>query len=749
MSCRPGSASLAALRGSAATALALGRISTRRQALIGRSLVTMAQDSTNQPVDVEVVHAAVSSTDSGLKVNSEEQHFLKQMETYVRGFEKIADAWESLSADAPQSAVEELGAQVHAVRKELEACPYGDPTATTTVTRHFCRDPVVKAHGDTTKACILAELAQLKWELRRTSAIGANARERATEQTTVYVSMALLRLRLRDLEGAQQDIEKAVALGGSDPRQGVLSRYCAQLAAPRSDKTLNAEYTSGGHTEATLQQLRRVFLSAEYTSEEILRVTGAGSLSDFIFLDQRADELERHLLNAAAEPNPMRPEENERKVVQAALVDLIRIFLLHRVLPLARFVQILGVDATKLLLSIEAISAVKGEYCATVSAEQAVEAVAVDPRGCRALYAFANIAVWPLEADLLIATDYEQTFADQDMEPVMYVSEDTLALKNAAPRGKVQRLLDVCCGSGVQGIVALRHYAAEATFADVNPRAIRFTKFNLALNALSQQCSGVFEGEAYDALPRDTPPFDVILANPPFVPNPEGIASGAGALFGNGGAFGDDVLSAVVAGASRYLRLGGHLAGVAMAAEVDTLPSRVEDWYKASTDPVFTGMIFYGPPTPAAQYLPTSSEVETLRYSSALERQGVTSLSEVVMVLLNGISPEPGQPPVSLCGEPRENLWSDDMFLRLVVQRTVPDPADFQDLEVSSPVQPIRGSATNAAGRGGQQVPLTNPLREGRLIGFQAGFFAAHCNEPSPEWASVAEELRRVQATSR
>ena len=43
-----------------------------------------------------------------------------------------------------------------------------------------------------------------------------------------------------------------------------------------------------------------------------------------------------------------------------------------------------------------------------------------------------------------------------------YLSLDSYALIDAAPRRSAESVLDICCGSGVQGLVALRHYAAKA-----------------------------------------------------------------------------------------------------------------------------------------------------------------------------------------------------------------------------------------------------------------------------------------------
>merc|ERR1712182_135231 len=75
---------------------------------------------------------------------------------------------------------------------------------------------------------------------------------------------------------------------------------------------------------------------------------------------------------------------------------------------------------------------------------------------------FSNVALWPIEQDLLVATDFAETqYSEQgDFEPVMYVASDTHGLIGGAPRFPLAaKGLDICCGNGVQGLVALRHYA--------------------------------------------------------------------------------------------------------------------------------------------------------------------------------------------------------------------------------------------------------------------------------------------------
>lgn len=549
-------------------------------------------------------------------------------------------------------------------------------------------------------------------------------------------------------------------------------------------------------------RMRDTFLTAGYHVAEILKATKAGSMSEFIFVESRADQLERGLLETSEESNPMQPERDEPRT-PGELVDLVRIFLLHRILPLSRLVQILGAEDVELMLRLRMIQAIEGEGCAIVPPERSVAAVAADSMCCGAFFACSNVAVWPVEEDLLICTDFEQTYSGLGLEPVMYISEDSLALVCGASRVKANSVLDLCCGSGIQGIVALRHYAERATFVDLNPRALRFTRLNLAFNGLAHRADGFHLGSLYNALPLGVGPFDAIVANPPFVPNPLGIASGAGAMFGDGGDTGERVLASIVQGAPRYIAPGGRLSTVSMAPNVEGLPARVEGWYQAGAAEVapsaatqgFEAFVFRGPPTEADRYQPTSTPAETQRYQATLRRMGITTLSECLIVLAADEGPESPGPRASIAGQPRPDLWSDHMFLRLVVQRALakdldqpafaapqsavynapsaaqpaaspaysppPTPAPPKPQRAApaaaSPPKPQRAPAAPAA----PPVPPAPPTpptpapkqappdrsREGWLPGFQPGFFPAHCSGcAAPEWEPTAEELGRIAA---
>jgi hypothetical protein len=167
----------------------------------------------------------------------------------------------------------------------------------------------------------------------------------------------------------------------------------------------------------------------------------------------------------------------------------------------------------------------------------------------------------PIDDVAHIVTDFNFHPLDEpgsfqvDFDPVMSLGIDTAALAYGAPRNATSnRLLDLCTGSGVQGIVAAMHYAADVTLVDLNPRAVQFARFNLLLNGIPRERSRVYQGSLYDALPTGTQGFDTILANPPFLPGSlERDPRSHLALFGVGGHLGYEVTQGIISGAGKWL----------------------------------------------------------------------------------------------------------------------------------------------------------------------------------------------------
>src|SRR5262245_6667069 len=95
---------------------------------------------------------------------------------------------------------------------------------------------------------------------------------------------------------------------------------------------------------------------------------------------------------------------------------------------------------------------------------------------------------------------------------------------------KDKEVFEPFAGSGALGFMALKVGARHVDFLDINPRALTFQVENAALNELPQSCYRSIEGDI--ATFTADRKYELIVANPPFVPTPEGIE---GTITSNGG----------------------------------------------------------------------------------------------------------------------------------------------------------------------------------------------------------------------
>ena len=153
---------------------------------------------------------------------------------------------------------------------------------------------------------------------------------------------------------------------------------------------------------------------------------------------------------------------------------------------------------------------------------------------------------------------------------VMSVGADSRWLTRATARRPFASALDLCTGSGVQALLAARH-ARRVLAVDINARAARCTRFNA-------QASGadnlqVVVGDLYQ--PAVGERFELITANPPFVPSPLDSLG-----FRDGGRSGEDVQRRIVEGVPQHLAPGGIAQIVTEIGERDEQPlaDRVRDW---------------------------------------------------------------------------------------------------------------------------------------------------------------------------
>ena len=112
-----------------------------------------------------------------------------------------------------------------------------------------------------------------------------------------------------------------------------------------------------------------------------------------------------------------------------------------------------------------------------------------------------------------------------------------------------ESVLDLGCGSGLQGIVAAKLGAGRVVGTDVDPAALRAAEANARRNGIAAYATR--GGSLYEPVRGER--FDVILANPPQTPAPDDI----GAKWG--GPDGTRFLDPIVRGAPDHLNPGGRL----------------------------------------------------------------------------------------------------------------------------------------------------------------------------------------------
>jgi methylase of polypeptide subunit release factors len=188
----------------------------------------------------------------------------------------------------------------------------------------------------------------------------------------------------------------------------------------------------------------------------------------------------------------------------------------------------------------------------------------------------ATVMLYPTQG-LWLASDRQPMRAgDIDAVARDYVfsalSDLTQRFLDSVPDAPGGRVLEMCAGTGIAALRAVRHGAAEAWANDIAPRCVHFARFNAWLNDLADRVH-VVESDAWSALGGET--FDLVVAHPPYVP-----ALSHRFDFRDGGADGERVARQIVEGLGAHLRPGGRFVMTAALSDRRGAPiaSRVREW---------------------------------------------------------------------------------------------------------------------------------------------------------------------------
>ncbi len=116
-----------------------------------------------------------------------------------------------------------------------------------------------------------------------------------------------------------------------------------------------------------------------------------------------------------------------------------------------------------------------------------------------------------------------------------------------------KRVFEPFAGSGAIGFAALSAGAAHVDFLDINPRASDFHRENAALSQLGDDLFSSIQGDIAEFVPNQK--YELVLANPPFVPTPDGIE---GTITSNGGTDGSRFVGILLERLEEFLESSGR-----------------------------------------------------------------------------------------------------------------------------------------------------------------------------------------------
>lgn len=283
-------------------------------------------------------------------------------------------------------------------------------------------------------------------------------------------------------------------------------------------------------TDEQFTIVRRALEEAGYTEAEVCRRTGISSLVDF---EPIADQLDTPPTDSFS--------------------TFSRLFLEGRYAGLAEAEEHIGTSSLQALADLGLLE--------------------TKPDDSSLLY--SPVALYPT-AGVYIASD---RWNSPDRGPFPVASDvvypaivsNTQRFLQLLPRSPCEKLLDLCCGTGVAALYGAASFAGESYAADIAGRSVNFAEFNRRLNSLSNVV--IRKGDLYDPVREHT--FDRIIAHPPYVPtlHPSWI-------YYDGGEDGEAVTRRIVRELPQVLRPDGMLYLLATGTDRRSgrYEERVREW---------------------------------------------------------------------------------------------------------------------------------------------------------------------------
>jgi hypothetical protein len=168
--------------------------------------------------------------------------------------------------------------------------------------------------------------------------------------------------------------------------------------------------------------------------------------------------------------------------------------------------------------------------------------------------------------ELLIASDRLDV---ESPDRVAGVHRPSAVLAHLTVREPVERALDLCTGNGIQALLLSPH-ARHVVATDVNPRALAFAGYNLALNGVANV--ELREGSLLEPVLGER--YGCIACNPPYVVSPD-----ADYVFRDSGLPGDRVSELLARGLPGLLEPGGFATMMASWMQTGDAPGeRPREW---------------------------------------------------------------------------------------------------------------------------------------------------------------------------